>query len=234
MFSIALVSMLSGSIHCGAQEKPIETLDTAAVVGQPEKAKPQAGGFNPMHGRYWLGGYKKSFTSGIPEELRNVEAVTAEPVAIVHRVEASRWPLSTDDNLTRARKLGRLVACADVWYYPFSERIAKGGNSRIDFDILQAIASRQDWRVEVVWANTGSFGGIGREFRRGIDKGYCDFFTGLLVTGNDYLIEKYKLTLTRRMACPQPGSSARVRSGMRPEFSSVMNIGSCLSLLRTK
>ena len=45
-----------------------------------------------MHGRYWLGGYKKSFTSGFPEEPRAVDAVIAEPVAIVHRVEASRRP----------------------------------------------------------------------------------------------------------------------------------------------
>jgi hypothetical protein len=86
---------VSGSIHCGAQERPIETLDTAAAVGQPWKAKRKAGGFNPMLGRYRLGGYKKSLTSESPEELRNVGAVIAEPVAIVHRVEDSRWPLST-------------------------------------------------------------------------------------------------------------------------------------------
>jgi ABC-type amino acid transport substrate-binding protein len=125
-----------------------------------------------MHDRYWLGGYKESFTSEIPEELRNVDA------------------------LTRATKLKRLVACADAWFYPFSERVENGA-SGIDLDIARAIASRQGWRVEVVWANTGSFAGIGREFRRGIDKGYCDFFTGLVITGDDDLVEKHKLTFTR-------------------------------------
>lgn len=148
--------------------------DPAAKPGtQAGQAAAQAGGFNPMHDRYWLGGYKESFTSEIPEELKNVDA------------------------LTRARKLGRLVACADAWFYPFSERAADGSASGIDFDILRAIASRQGWRIEVVWANTGSFGGIGREFRRGIDRGYCDFFTGLVITGDDDQVEKHKLTFTR-------------------------------------
>jgi polar amino acid transport system substrate-binding protein len=91
----------------------------------------------------------------------------------------------------------RLVACADAWYYPFSERAAQGANVGIDLDILQAIASRQGWRVEVVWANTGSFGGVARELRRGIDKGYCDFFMGLTITGDDDQIERHKLTFTR-------------------------------------
>jgi ABC-type amino acid transport substrate-binding protein len=145
----------------------------AVESGQQTSADPQAGIFNPMHDRYWLGGYRESFTSEIPDELRNVDA------------------------LTRARALKRLVACADGWFYPFSQRAAQDVKRGIDMDILQAIASRQGWRVEVVWANTGSFAGIGREFRRGIDKGYCDFFTGLVITGSDDLIEKHKLTFTR-------------------------------------
>lgn len=174
VFGIAFLSLaILGAMHCDAQQGPTETLDTDAVVGQRAKLKPQAGGFNPMHDPHWLGGYRESFTSEIPDELKNVDA------------------------LTRAQKLGRLVACADAWFYPFSERAANGANVGIDLDILQAIASRQGWRVEVVWANTGSFGGIAREFRRGIDKGYCDFFTGLVITGDDNEIEKHKLTFTR-------------------------------------
>jgi hypothetical protein len=47
-----------------------------------------------MHGRYRLGGYKNCFSSGSPEELRIVDAVIAEPVAIVHRIEANRRRLS--------------------------------------------------------------------------------------------------------------------------------------------
>jgi ABC-type amino acid transport substrate-binding protein len=170
VFGMALLCMAAcAPLHCGAQDGTIGKLDTEVVVG----GQRPAAGFNPMHDRYWLGGYKESFTSEIPEELRNVDA------------------------LTRARKLRRLVACADAWYYPFSERIENGVKSGIDLDIAQAIASRQGWRVEVVWANTGSFGGIGREFRRGIARGYCDFFTGLVITGDDYQVEKNKLTFTR-------------------------------------
>jgi ABC-type amino acid transport substrate-binding protein len=164
--------ILAIALSCLAISPAHSAEDGSTTQTDPPKA-PAPEVFNPMSDRLWLGGYRESFTSEIPEELKKVDA------------------------LTRAKQLRRLVACADAWFYPFSQRAVKGTNSGIDLDIVQAIASRQGWRVEVVWANTGSFGGISREFRRGIDKGYCDFFTGLVITGDDSELDKHKLTFTR-------------------------------------
>jgi ABC-type amino acid transport substrate-binding protein len=157
---------------CAAQSDPVRTLDPEVVVGhrKPVRADPEV--FSPLHNKLWLAGFKETFPSEIPEELKNVDA------------------------LTRARKLGRLVACADAWYYPFSVTARKTEPPGIDIEIARAIAARQGWTVEIVWANTGPGAALDVAFRRTIDKGYCDFFTGLIITGEDDDVRRHKLMFT--------------------------------------
>ncbi len=156
-----------------AQGEGVRQLDPEVVVGHRKRVKADPEVFSPLHNKLWLAGFKETFPSEIPEELKNVDA------------------------LTRAKKLGRLVACADAWYYPFSITARSTEPPGIDIEILRAIAARQGWRVEIVWANTGPGAGLDTAFRRTIDKGYCDVFTGLIVTGEDDEVERHKLMFTQ-------------------------------------
>jgi ABC-type amino acid transport substrate-binding protein len=146
---------------------PVEILG----VQPPRKAPP--GVFDPLNDPRWQAGFRETFPSAIPEELKNVDA------------------------LTRSRAMGRLVACADGWYYPFSVTAARTEPPGIDIELLNEIARRRGWRVQIVWTNTNSHGGLGRAFGGTIDHGYCDVFLGLVVTGEDDDVEKHKLAFTR-------------------------------------
>jgi hypothetical protein len=85
--STAVVRRLGDAILCLAlAASPLCHGEEGRGEMQRPTAGPDAQAFNPMHDRYWLGGFKESFTSEIPEELKHVDA------------------------LTRARKLGRLVS----------------------------------------------------------------------------------------------------------------------------
>jgi ABC-type amino acid transport substrate-binding protein len=154
----------------------IPELDIEVVVGKKKKLeigykKPEV--FNPITDQLYQSGYREYAPSETPPELKNV------------------------DGLERAKALRRIVACADAWYEPFSMTVARGEPPGIDIEILQEIARREDWRVEMTWTNTGTRFGHGAAFAKSIDKGYCDLFIGLVITGDDHHLDNHKLIFTK-------------------------------------
>ena len=50
----------------------------------------------------------------------------------------------------------------------------------------------------MMWApNTISRGGVGAAFKKGIDRGYCDVFLGLVITGDDHHMEGHQMVFTQ-------------------------------------
>ena len=98
------------------------------------------------------------------------------------------------DALTRSKQTGKLTACADGNTYPYST--SDGGPPGFDIEILRAIAAKAGLKPQIVWADTGSRGGLGKALRNSIDKGLCDIFMGLAY-GDDDEIKDHKLTLTK-------------------------------------
>ena len=98
------------------------------------------------------------------------------------------------DALARAKKIGKITACADPYAYPYAT--SQSDPPGFDVEIFRALASQAGLRAEMFWADTGTRGGLGRALRNSIDKGSCDFFMGLAY-GDDDEIKDHKLTLTK-------------------------------------
>ena len=98
------------------------------------------------------------------------------------------------DALARSKQTGKLTACADGNTYPYST--SDGEPPGFDIEILRAIAAKAGLKPHVVWADTGTRGGLGKALRNSIDKGLCDIFMGLAY-GDDEEIKDHKLTLTK-------------------------------------
>ena len=143
-----LVFVAAGSIATFAYSVDVQQLETETVIGKkqkwdPKKTHPEV--FDPVNNERWRAGFRESFTTEIPEDLKKVDA------------------------LTRIRAMKRIVACADGWYYPFSRTAPKSEAPGIDIDILRDIAKRHDWKLDIVWANSGI--SLGYAFSATIDKG---------------------------------------------------------------
>ena len=87
------------------------------------------------------------------------------------------------DTLARAQAKGKLVACADPYDWPYSSQ--QDNPPGFDIDIIRSIAKRGNMRLEMVWADTGSRGGISRAFRNSILAKRCDVFLGLSDNGEE-------------------------------------------------
>ena len=98
------------------------------------------------------------------------------------------------DSLARAKKIGKITACADPYAFPYAT--SQGDPPGFDVEIFRAMASQAGLKAEMFWADTGTRGGLGRALRNSIDKGACDFFMGLAY-GDDDEIKDHKLTLTK-------------------------------------
>jgi ABC-type amino acid transport substrate-binding protein len=171
-FSVVLVCV--GSIQKVAHAADVQQLETETVVGKkqkwdPKKTHPEV--FDPVNNERWRAGFRESFATAIPDELKDVDA------------------------LTRIRAMKRIVACADGWYFPFSRTAPKSEAPGIDIDILRDIANRNDWKLDIVWANSGI--SLGYAFSTTIDKGYCDFFVGLVHSDEDDDIKAHHLVYTK-------------------------------------
>ena len=154
-------------------------LEQEIVTGKRERDIPRLGYqppeiFDPFTDQLFQGGYRDYPTSEIPQELKYATS------------------------MSRTKKLGRIVACADAFYWPFSHTMLKADPPGIDIEILRRIAKRHEWRVEIMWApNTVSRGGVGAAFSQGIDRGYCDVFLGLVITGDDHHMEGHQMVFTK-------------------------------------
>ena len=157
----------------------VQELEQEVVVGKRERDIPRLGYqtpevFDPFTDILWQGGYRDYPPSEIPEGLKYATA------------------------MARTAKLGRIAVCADAFYWPFSHTMKTSEPPGIDIEIVRRIAKRHDWRIEMMWApNTISRGGVGAAFKKGIDRGYCDVFLGLVITGDDHHMEGHQMVFTK-------------------------------------
>jgi ABC-type amino acid transport substrate-binding protein len=132
--------------------------------------------FDPLSDQMYRAGYRDYPPTAIPEELKQVDA------------------------MTRIKGMGRILACADGWFWPFSRTAHKNEPAGIEVEILQAIAKQHNWQVDMSWVNMVTRfgpGGAGGAYGRSIDKGVCDIVMGLTVTGDDHHMPAHQLAFTR-------------------------------------
>ncbi len=169
-------SFIVGAVAYAAE---VQELEQEVVVGKRERDIPRLGYqtpevFDPFTDILWQGGYRDYPPSEIPEGLKYATA------------------------MARTAKLGRIAVCADAFYWPFSHTMKTSEPPGIDIEIVRRIAKRHDWRIEMMWApNTISRGGVGAAFKKGIDRGYCDVFLGLVITGDDHHMEGHQMVFTQ-------------------------------------
>ena len=172
VFTTLLITL--NALPNAARGADVPQLETETVIGKkqkwdPKKTHPEV--FDPVNNERWRAGFRESFATEIPEELKHVDA------------------------LTRIRSMKRIAACADGWYYPFSRTAPQSETPGIDIDIVRDIAKRHGWRLDIVWANTGI--NLNYAFTTTIDKGYCDFFVGLVHSDDDDDIRAHHLVYTK-------------------------------------
>jgi len=63
--------------------------------------------------------------------------------------------------MERVQKMGRILACADAWFWPFSRTAHKNEPPGLEIEILQSIAKKHGWDVSIAWVNTGMRFGVG-------------------------------------------------------------------------
>lgn len=174
---LLIASTLVANIVVFAAE--VQELEQEVVIGKRERDIPRLGYqtpevFDPFTDILWQGGYRDYPPSEIPENLKYATA------------------------MARTEKLGRIAVCADAFYWPFSHTMKTSEPPGIDIEVVRRIAKRHDWRIEMMWApNTISRGGVGAAFKKGIDRGYCDVFLGLVITGDDHHMEGHQMVFTK-------------------------------------
>jgi ABC-type amino acid transport substrate-binding protein len=166
-------------VQYAAMAAEVQELEQEVVIGKRERDIPRLGYqtpevFDPFTDILWQGGYRDYPPSEIPEGLKYATA------------------------MARTTKLGRIAVCADAFYWPFSHTMKTSEPPGIDIEIVRRIAKRHDWRIEMMWApNTISRGGVGAAFKKGIDRGYCDVFLGLVITGDDHHMDGHQMVFTK-------------------------------------
>jgi polar amino acid transport system substrate-binding protein len=132
--------------------------------------------FDPLSDRLYQSGYRDFPPTAIPDELKAAPA------------------------MTRVQKMGRILACADGWFWPFSRTARKNEPPGIEIELLQAIAKKHGWEVDMAWVNMSTRfgpGAPGGAYDRSINKGVCDIVLGLTITGDDHHMEPNQLAFTR-------------------------------------
>lgn len=165
------------SVPAGGQER--FELQPEYVYGKNRKPrigyrKPEV--FDPLSDQLYQSGYRDYPPTAIPDELRDVDAVT------------------------RMKGMGRILACADGWFWPFSRTARKNEPAGLEIEILQAIARKHGWEVDMAWVNMATRfgpGAAGGAYGRSINKGICDIVLGLTVSGDDHHMEPNQLTFTQ-------------------------------------
>jgi polar amino acid transport system substrate-binding protein len=132
--------------------------------------------FDPLSDRLYQSGYRDYPPTAIPDELKEVPA------------------------MTRVEKMGRIMACADGWFWPFSRTARKNQPAGIEIELLQTIARKHGWQVDMAWVNMSTRfgpGAPGGAYDRSINKGVCDIVLGLTVTGDDHHMPRNQLAFTK-------------------------------------
>jgi len=168
--------VLTGSLAWAQQ---LFELEPEYVYGRNRKPrlgyhKPEV--FDPLSDQLYQSGYRDYPPTAIPDELKQVDA------------------------MTRVQKMGRILVCADGWFWPFSRTARKNEPGGIEIEIMQAIAKKHGWEVDVSWVNMSTRfgpGAPGGAYSRSIDKGVCDVVFGLAITGDDHHMPMHQLAFTR-------------------------------------
>jgi ABC-type amino acid transport substrate-binding protein len=132
--------------------------------------------FDPLSDQLYQSGYRDYPPTAIPDELKEVDA------------------------MTRVEKMGRILVCADAWFWPFSRTARKNEPAGLEIEIMQAIAKKHGWEVDVSWVNMSTRfgpGAPGGAYGRSIDKGICDVVFGVTITGDDHHMPVHQLAFTR-------------------------------------
>lgn len=171
----AAFSLMLPAVGGWAEELEIFELAPDYVFGRDRRPtlgyrKPQV--FDPLRDRLYRSGYRNFAPTKIPNELRNVDA------------------------LTRMKEMKRILACADAWFWPFSRTAHDHEPPGIDIELLQTIAAKHGWGVDIAWVNTGMRFGVGVTFGSSIDNGICDIFLGLNVTRDDHHMPNHEMAFT--------------------------------------
>jgi len=182
----ALVRIAASVLFAGVLAVPVSArsavseLDVEYVIANPRPRVAEVGYvepevFDPFTDRLYQGGFRYGGPPvEIPAEARFLTAIG------------------------RAKLMKRILACADAWYYPFSHTAPKAEPPGIDIEILSRIAQRNGWEFSVMWANTGVYrGGVNLAFKQTVNRGFCDVFMGLVITGDDDHMAKNEMAFTR-------------------------------------
>ncbi len=179
LFAAALLALASHLLlpRVMAADEVFE-LEPEYVYGKNRKPrmgyrKPEV--FDPLSDQMYQAGYRDYPPTAIPDELRDVDA------------------------MTRIQGMKRILACADGWYWPFSRTSRKNEPPGMEIELLQAIAKKHGWEVDVSWVNMATRfgpGAPGGAYSRSINKGVCDIVMGMTDSGEDHHNDPNHLTFT--------------------------------------
>lgn len=171
--------LLIVSLRVIAEEPTVFELEPEFVYGKNRGPKigytpPEV--FDPLSDSLYQSGYRDFSPVGVPMELRDVDA------------------------MTRVKTMGRIIACADGWFWPFSRTARNNEPPGIEIELLQTIAKKHGWEVSMAWVNMSTRfgpGAPGGAYDRSIKKGVCDLVLGLTETGDDHHMAPNHLVFTR-------------------------------------
>lgn len=174
--ALCLAVTLMGSVAFAQQ---LFELEPEYVYGRNRKPrlgyhKPEV--FDPLSDQLYKSGFKDYPPTAVPEELKTVDA------------------------MTRIQKMGRVMVCADGWFWPFSRTARKNQPAGIEIELMQKIAAKHGWEVDVSWVNMVTRfgpGAPGGAYGRSIDKGVCDVVFGLTISGDDHHMAPHQLAFTK-------------------------------------
>jgi len=179
---LVLASIAAVALPCLAQEKAEPKtfeLEPEYVYGRnrgPKVGYTKPEVFDPLNDRLYRAGYKNYRPVGVPVELKKVDA------------------------MTRVKAMKTIIACADGWFWPFSRTARNNEPPGLEIELLNTIAAKHDWAVEMMWVNMRTRfgpGAPGGAYDMGINGGKCDLVMGLAVTGDDHHMKPNKLEFTK-------------------------------------
>lgn len=132
--------------------------------------------FDPLNDKLYRSGYKSFRPIGVPQELKKVDA------------------------MTRVKTMKTIIACADGWFWPFSRTARNNEPAGLEIEILQEIANKHGWDVEMMWVNMATRfgpGAPGGAYDQSINRGLCDLVMGLAISGDDHHMDPNGLQFTK-------------------------------------
>ena len=133
--SLVLASIAAMMSPCAAQDKSDSRtfeLEPEYVYGRnrgPSVGYQKPEVFDPLNDRLYRSGYKNYSPVGVPLELKKVDA------------------------MTRVKAMKTIIACADGWFWPFSRTARNNEPPGLEIELLNTIAAKHGWTVEMMWVN---------------------------------------------------------------------------------